>query len=354
MTDALDPHSAFLTGQDMKKSEARTEGWYTGVGVELTKDKQGARISRVIPDSPADQAGIESGAILTHIDTEPMHGQSLTEISARLKGEEGSLVQISFIDRQSQKQETSLRRVRVRDKAIKILPGKPGFPTVRIDHFQRSTAADLEAGLNLLARRKSRIRGLVIDLRGNPGGLLDEAIAVVDLFLKEGMIFESRGRDNKTVARADAKPGSRWERTPLVILINGKSASASEIVAGALQAHGRAKLVGTPTYGKGSVQRMYIFEDHSALKLTVSRYYLANGTVVADREGLKPDVVVEAPTEHSVATERLHVLVDSLPEAERLEAKDLIETLGEDNNSPATQKSDPQLEAAWKIVHETP
>jgi C-terminal peptidase prc len=153
--------------------------------------------------------------------------------------------------------------------------------------------------------------------------------------------------------RADAKPGSRWEQTPLVILINGRSASASEIVAGALQAHERAVLVGTPTYGKGSVQRLYVFEDGSALKLTVSRYHLANGKVVADDDGLQPDVMVTAPTKKSAAAGRLNELVAGLGAGPRDEARALIQTLQADKDMPMHPNPDPQLEAAWKIVHAT-
>jgi carboxyl-terminal processing protease len=353
MTDTLDTHSTFLTPQEMKKAEARTEGWYTGIGVELGASDEGTLISRVIPDSPADQIGLKAGTLLVAVDGTPVDGLSLPVIGAMLRGKEGTLVQLTVQDPAGTAQTLKLERVRVRDKSVRLIPDTPGIPRIQIAHFQRNTAADLETALEGLARRKGKVRGLVLDLRDNPGGLLDEAVAVVDIFLDAGLIYETRGQNEQPMDRADAKPGSRWERTPLVILVNGRSASASEIVAGALQAHERAVVVGTPTYGKGSVQRLYVFEDGSALKLTVSRYHLANGKVVADDEGLQPDVTVTPPTKKSAAADRLSELVASLEAGPRAEARTLIQTLQLDKDIPMHPNPDPQLEAAWKIVHAT-
>ena len=352
MTDSLDTHSTFLTPSDMKKAEARTEGWYTGVGIEVIQAEDGVGIRRVIPDSPADLAGIHRSDLITAIDDTQAIGLSAQEASALLKGAEDTQVTVTLRDTKKQTRTVSLSRVRVRDKAVRVHPEKPGFPRIEIAHFQRNTAADLETALTGLARRKGKVRGLILDLRDNPGGLLDEAVAVADIFLKRGLIYETRGQDNAVLSRADAKPGSRWEDTPLTVLVNKKSASASEIVAGALQAHERAKVVGEPTYGKGSVQRLYIFEDGSALKLTVSRYFLANDQVVSDANGIEPDVLVRAPTKKSVAADRLSTLVATLPEAQ--EAQALIETLRVSSDPRVTTTTDPQVEAAWKTVRATP
>lgn len=353
MTDTLDTHSTFLTPQEMKKAEARTEGWYTGIGVELGPQHDDALITRVIPDSPADQAGLKKGMLLTAVDGAPTDGLSPSDVGGRLRGKEGTTVQITVQDHAGTIKTLELGRVRVRDKSVRLIPDTPGIPRIRIAHFQRNTAADLEAALQGLARRKGKIRGLVLDLRDNPGGLLDEAVAVADIFLDAGLIYETRGQDEQPMDRADAKPGSRWERTPLVILVNERSASASEIVAGALQAHERALLVGTRTFGKGSVQRLYVFEDGSALKLTVSRYHLANGRVVADEQGLQPDVLVTAPTKKGAAADRLGEIVAGLAEGPRAEAQALIQTLQADKDIPTNPNPDPQLEAAWKIIHAT-
>jgi carboxyl-terminal processing protease len=350
MTQTLDRHSTFLTPADMERAEARTEGWFTGIGLELKPSPLGARIDRVIPDSPADLAGIHADQILTAIDGMPQQGEPLDDVGARLRGTEGTPVKVTTHTTESTPRTFTLTRVRVRDKAVRIFPDADGFPRIHIAHFQRNTASDLEAALNSLARRRGKVRGLVLDLRDNPGGLLDEAVAVADLFLSTGLIYETRGQDGKVMDRADAKPGDRWERTPLVVLVNKHSASASEIVAGALQAHERAKLVGTATYGKGSVQRMYIFEDGSALKLTVSRYGLANGVEVQDEHGLAPDFVVAEPSKQVAAAARLTVLAESLPEKKRTEALSLIEAMKAPEDTPPPSKTDPQLEAAWKIV----
>jgi carboxyl-terminal processing protease len=354
MTKTLDAHSTFLTPEEMKQAESRTEGWYTGIGVELTTIQGKNRVSRVIPDSPADTGGVAPGDEILSIDDTDVAEMTLLQIGDKLKGKEGSEVTLSVMGKSGTQRKVRLRRERVRDKTVRIISGKPGFPTVQISHFQRNTAADLETALGELAKRRGKTRGLIIDLRDNPGGLLDEAVAVVDIFLSQGLIYESRGRDDAIVSRADAKAGSRWERTPLVILVNSKSASASEIVAGALQAHGRAKVVGTPTYGKGSVQRMYLFEDGSGLKLTEARYHLAGGKLVADNKGIDPDVVVRTPSKRSQAASRLTELTLALPQDKRDEAHKLIDTLQDGHDAVVSVQPDPQLEAAWKIVHAIP
>jgi len=354
MTEVLDDHSVFLTPEEMSTAEVRTEGWYTGIGVELGEAPGGARITRVIPDGPAMRAGIKVGERIVDIDGVALTDLSLKDINEKLRGEDGSQVELTLRFREVQRR-VVVQRLRVRDKSVSILPGTPGYPTVRIDHFQRNTADDLETALTALARRKGQARGLVIDLRDNPGGLLDEAAAVVDIFLDNGLIYEIRGREGQTETQVNAKPGSRWERIPIVVLVNHGSASASEIVAGALQAHGRAKVVGASTYGKGSVQRMYVFEDGSGLRLTVSRYFLHGGREVKDKMGLIPDVEVSTPTEKTLAAQRLQVLASELPnQSQREEADTLIRQLLSDKDAPAEQRSDLQLEAAWKTIRATP
>jgi carboxyl-terminal processing protease len=242
----------------------------------------------------------------------------------------------------------------------------PGWAVATITHFQRNTATDLAQGLRQsVAEGGQPLRGLIIDLRDNPGGLLDEAVAVVDLFLNEGLIFESRGRGEVVIDTIRAQPDSPWPGLALAILVNQGSASASEIVAGALQAHRRAPIVGTRTYGKGSVQRLYVFEDQSALKLTVSRYYLTGGITVDDHVGIVPDVSIVMPNSTDEALEQLTLLVNALPDTKRDQAHAAITSLRENimpTSPPSTPRlvtvqqrltHDPQLRQAWKIIQKT-
>jgi carboxyl-terminal processing protease len=364
MTDALDKHSVFLEPSEMTESTTRTDGWYTGIGIEAVPAPDGPLISRVISESPADMAGVLPGDRLIGIDGAPTADMSLADIGASLRGAEGTGVHVA-LKRSGALIELNLTRIRVRDKAVRVTLVEPGWAVAEITHFQRNSAADLSQGLERARADGGRkLQGLMIDLRDNPGGLLDEAVAIVDLFLNNGLIFESRGRGGVTVDRLEAHAGSAWPDLPIVVLVNRGSASASEIVAGSLQAHGRATIVGTPTYGKGSVQRMYVFEDESALKLTVSRYYLAGGKVVADEVGIVPDVQIAPSDAHRDALSRIRELVADLPAPAQNEVDAAIAVLRQAKPAADVRASrrgtlaerltqDPQLRRAWKIIQET-
>jgi carboxyl-terminal processing protease len=365
MTKALDKHSTFLEPSEMSDTNIRTEGWYSGVGIEIAHANNKVVISRVIPDSPADMSGVTAGDGIISVNETPIHGLTLTDIGALLQGAEGTVVRIS-LQRDQTHLDVQLTRYRVRDKAVRISLISPGWAVATITHFQRNTATDLAQGLRQSeADGGQPLRGLVIDFRDNPGGLLDEAVAIVDLFLNDGLIYESRGRGEVVIDTIHAQPGSPWPRLALAILVNHGSASASEIVAGALQGHHRATIVGTRTYGKGSVQRLYVFEDNSALKLTVSRYYLTEGKTVDDNIGIVPDFEVVFPNATDDALEQLTDLLDTLPEAKRPQADTALNFLRE-NIKPTAPSStlrlatvqqrlthDPQLRQAWKIIQNT-
>ncbi len=347
MTDQLDAHSVFLDPDELEAAQVRTEGVYSGIGVEIKKIDDAVTVSRVVPNSPAD-GRIVRGDLLTAID-----GQAMTDLSvigAALRGREGQPVTLT-IQRAGEKQEVKLTRSRIRDQTVRVDSIGDGWVLAEISRFQRNTVADLERGLRQL---KPSV-GVILDLRGNRGGLLEEAVGVVNLFAESGLIVRTRGRDQAILEEHYAAKPTPWAQLQTIVLIDGQSASASEIVAGSLRALHAAQLVGTPSYGKWSVQRLYVFESKSAIKLTIAKYEIADDEVGVDQEGLKPDLVVARPSPEGAAAAALR---------KRLAGDDkaltLLETLtnGLDNTTPPpillplTERlnSDPQLKAAWTLA----
>ena len=266
MMDSLDTHSIFLDPSQMDSSEVRTEGFFSGIGIEVKRIQGQIKVVRVVPEAPAEGI-LQRGDTLLEIDGDPTG--TLQAASAALQGEAGSSVHIKY-QRGSEQLEETLVRARLRDRTVRVDKLTNGWAYAEISRFQRNTASDLDRGL----RKINPGKGLIMDLRGNGGGLLDEAVDVVDLFASHGMIVETRGRNSEVFERHDADANAPFQHLTLIILVNEESASAAEIVSGALRTLVNAKLVGTQTWGKWSVQRLYVFEDHSAIKLTVARYFL--------------------------------------------------------------------------------
>lgn len=288
MVDELDPHSRWMSAEAVAELRADTDGQQTGFGVELARVDGGIQIEKVLPESPAEREGLMAGDRLLAIDGVRLAGMELAEVEARMSGERGEISELEVL-REGWKEPQKLSTHR---DTVKI----PALETQRLDDllyvrfidFQRGSARDLTHAL----AEHDDLRGLVLDLRDNTGGLLDEAVGVVDLFLDEGTIVSVRGRkDGMKAHHASSKTPAR--DLPVAILTNHYSASASEIVAGALQEAGRAVLVGSPTYGKGSVQQLYRNTDGSALKLTVARYHLPSGKTIPAGQGLTPDIAVD-------------------------------------------------------------
>lgn len=362
MAESLDPHSVFLDADAWRGMQDRNEGRWFGVGVEIRPDPLGARIGRVVPGGPADLAGVLPADLLVAIDGQALAGRSLEQVGQGLEGERGAPVRLGLL-----RGEERLERTVVRDQVLAPVVDAgllaPGQGYARIEHFRQRTAPELSQALDRLDKEGGRpLEGLVLDLRDNPGGLLEEAVAVVDLFAREGLIVETRGRGGQVVESHRARPAAHDRDLALVVLVNGMSASASEIVAGALQELGRATVIGTPSYGKGSVQQVYEFEDGAALKLTVARYHLSSGRTFTPGEGVVPDLLVPLDEAPSSARARLERALDRLPAAE---AQDLREDLdriageGEDAHEAEVPWEgtlqertalDPQLRAAWDRV----
>lgn len=295
MVAALDPHSAYLDSDELDQVRVSTMGAYPGVGIEVAGTAGGVRILKTVEGSPAQQAGVLAGDQLVSIDGVDI-GADLAGALARLRGPSGSFVHLSIRRRTAPATfEFALRRARVEVRSVSAQTLEPGYGYVRISTFSQTTADELKIAVSTLKRENpGGIRGLLLDLRNNPGGVLESGVAVADAFLDSGVIVTADGRTPDARFEMDATPGDLIDGAPLVVLVNGGSASASEIVAGALKDHGRALLIGRRTYGKGSVQTVMPLAHGGAVKLTTSRYFTPSGASIHGR-GLLPDITEEGP-----------------------------------------------------------
>ncbi len=295
MLAALDPHSAYLDSEEFEEIRLSTMGSYPGVGIEVVAEDGVVKVLRPIEGSPAQQAGLVPGDELVRIDGNEIGGD-LAGAIARMRGASGSLVKLTIRRAGSPGLvDYTLRRAQVEVHSVLEQTLEPGYGYVRITTFTETTPVDVGRAIARIKRdNPSGIKGLVLDLRNNPGGVLEAGVAVADDFLDSGVIVTADGRTPEARFRMDATPGDLVEGAPLVVLVNGGSASASEIVAGALKDHGRALLVGRRTYGKGSVQTVMPLTHGGAVKLTTSRYFTPSGTSIHGK-GIIPDVVEDGP-----------------------------------------------------------
>jgi len=292
MTIPLDVPSVYMSPDEYQRFREDTIGRYYGVGILTVIDDATIRIEKVFADSPAERAGLLEGDEIAAIDGEPVTSENVELLIEGIKGERGSIVHLK-VRREGEPAllEFGVSRDRIRTPSVEWerLPGGLGW--VRILQFQENTGREVRRALAALDRRKNPLQGLVLDLRSNPGGFLDEAVAVADIFIEEGTIVTSRGRAVAEARQIAHAQGTRRD-LPLAVLQDEASASAAEIVAAALQDHERATILGTTSFGKGSVQTTYEFGDGSALKLTIARFYTPNGRTIQDM-GVEPDVIVE-------------------------------------------------------------
>jgi len=293
MVAALDPHSAFLDTEEFEEIRLSTMGSYPGVGIEVVAEDSAVKILRPIEGSPADQAGLLPGDQIVRIDDADI-GADLAGAIARMRGSSGSVVKLTVLrPTTGQTLDFSLRRAKVEVHSVAQQSLEPGYGYLRITGFSETTADDVNHAIARLKRdNPNGIKGLVLDLRNNPGGVLEAGVAVADAFLNEGVIVTADGRTPDARFRMDATPGDVINGAPLVVLVNGGSASASEIVAGALKDHGRAELIGHKTYGKGSVQTVMPLSHGGAVKLTTSRYFTPSGASIHGK-GIVPDIVAQ-------------------------------------------------------------
>jgi carboxyl-terminal processing protease len=292
MLAALDPHSSYMEGNDYSQLKTTTEGNYGGVGLSVTMEDGAVKVITPTEDTPADKAGIKAGDYITHVNGELLYGLDLDEAVEKLKGNPGTQVKLTIVRPGRDKPlDMTITRARIELRPVKW-EVKDGVGIVNINTFAGNTGQATEAALTAIDKATGgKPLGYIVDLRSNPGGLLNEAVRVSDAFLERGEIVSERGRDKKDIESWYAKPGDMAHGLPVVVLVDVGSASAAEIVAGALQDHLRAVVMGERSFGKGSVQGVSELSPNSALRLTIARYYTPSGRSV-QAGGIEPDIVV--------------------------------------------------------------
>ncbi|WP_299845121.1 S41 family peptidase [uncultured Roseovarius sp.] len=297
MLTSLDPHSSYLSPDDAADMRVQTRGEFGGLGIEVTQEDGFVKVVSPIDGTPADEAGIESGDFITHVDAESVLGLTLDEAVDLMRGPVGSEIVITIVrEGETEPFDVSIVRDTIKLTAVRTRTEQDTV-VLRVTTFNDQTYKNLESGLAEQVEEAGgidNIRGIVLDLRNNPGGLLTQAIRVSDAFLDEGEIVSTRGRNPEDGDRFNATAGDLAQGKPIVVLINGGSASASEIVAGALKDHRRAIVVGTKSFGKGSVQTVLPLRGDGAMRLTTARYYTPSGRSI-QALGVSPDIVVEQP-----------------------------------------------------------
>ena len=294
MVAGLDPHSTYLDKAGFQELRVGTTGEFGGLGIVVGMEDGFVKVISPIDDTPAQRAGIKTGDLIIRLDNKPVKGMSLDDAVKLMRGKPGSTIQLLVVRVGQEKPLTfTLKRDKIRVQSVKSRMLEPGFGYIRISQFQERTSADMRKAVSKLKKEnKGKLSGLILDLRNNPGGLLDSAIDVVDTFVTSGNIVSVRGRNSEDDVTHTATAGDMLKGAPMIVLVNGGSASASEIVSGALQDLKRAIIMGTKTFGKGSVQTVIPLGNDTAVKLTTARYYTPSGRSI-QAEGIQPDIVLD-------------------------------------------------------------
>ncbi len=356
MLTSLDPHSSFLDSRNFRDMQVQTRGEFGGLGIEVTQEEGLIKVVSPIDETPAARAGILANDIITHIDNEPIQGLTLQQAVEKMRGPIGSSITIRVTRQGAQPRDIAIVRDRIIIRAVRhqIIDEDIGY--VRVTQFNEQTTENLRKAIEEIKAKvpADKLRGYVIDLRNNPGGLLDQSISVSDTFMERGEIVSTRGRNAEETQRWNARAGDLTAGKPVIVLINGGSASASEIVAGALQDHRRATVLGTRSFGKGSVQTIIPLGSQGALRLTTARYYTPSGRSIQAR-GIDPDIVLEQPVPEELRAR----LQENRGEAG---LRGHLRNSGQDGNLersassvyvPREQKDDVQLNRAYELLRGT-
>ncbi|MCT4656754.1 MAG: S41 family peptidase [Cohaesibacter sp.] len=294
MLTALDPHSGYLSPESFEEMTVETSGEFGGLGIQVTMDNGIVKVISPIDDTPAHAAGILADDLITHIDGEPVRGLNLSEAVDKMRGRVGTKISLTIVRKDvEQPIKVDITREIIKISSIRS-KSLEDIGYIRITQFNGQAFAGLKKAIAKLEKEigDSKLKGFILDLRSNPGGQLDQSIAISDTFLDQGEIVSTRGRNKDEVKRYYARAGDLTKGRPIIVLINGGSASASEIVAGALTDHGRATLVGSKSFGKGSVQTIIPLGNNGAIRLTTARYYTPSGTSI-QAKGILPDIFVK-------------------------------------------------------------
>lgn len=293
MLTSLDPHSSYLDAESFKYMNEQTKGKFGGLGIEVTMDNGLVKVVSPIDDTPAFKAGLKAGDYITHIDGETVIGLSLNEAVSKLRGKIGTRVKLSIRRVNAKPFDVTVKRSEIKIKSVKTEIKNDDILYIRISSFAEDNDRSIDKAVKDAQKKlKNKLAGVVIDVRNNPGGLLDQAVNVSDLFLDQGEIVSTRSRNEEDTVKYTAQPGDIVKGLPIVVIINEGSASASEILAGALQDHHRAVILGEKSFGKGSVQTVMPLGEFGAMRVTTARYYTPSGHSI-QAKGIEPDVVVK-------------------------------------------------------------
>ena len=291
---SLDPHSNYLNTKNFNDMKVQTRGEFGGLGIEVSMENGLVKVVSPIDDTPAARAGLKPGDLITHLDGDPVQGMTLPEAVEKMRGPVNSEIKLTIRREGKDPFDVKLIRATIKIQSVRSHLEGDNIAYIRITTFNEQTDVGLNNAMkNLKQQAGGKLLGVILDLRNDPGGLLDQAVAAADAFLEKGEIVSTRGRRSEDAQRYNARPGDIAAGLPVAVLINGGSASASEIVAGALQDHHRAILLGTRSFGKGSVQTIIPLPGHGAMRLTTARYYTPSGRSI-QAKGIDPDIVVEA------------------------------------------------------------
>lgn len=375
MLSKLDPHSGFMNKEDFDEMQTQTKGEFGGLGMEVGMDKGFVRVMAPIDDTPAHKAGIQTGDYITHVDGISTFGQSLNDTVKKMRGKPGTKVKLTLSRKGKDPFDLTLKRDIIKVKPVKF-EAKDDIGYIRISTFSETTTKMLHEAIKELKKQigKNNIKGYILDLRNNPGGLLDQAVDVTDTFLTQGEIVSTRSRKPEDTMRFSAKKGDLTDGLPIVVMINEGSASASEIVAGALQDHKRAVIVGLKSFGKGSVQTVRQIPGFGGIRITTARYYTPSGNSI-QAKGITPDVIIprakleeeapikgyeEADLPQAIAAEEGKKAIDAKAEAlKKKEEQKALKKLLRDHSADkedkqendTEEKQDYQLDRALDIVH---
>jgi len=348
MLTSLDPHSSYLNAKNYREMQVQTRGEFGGLGIEVTMEGGLVKVVSPIDDTPAFRAGLEPNDLISHLDGEAVLGLTLAQAVEKMRGRVGTDIRLTVRREGREPFDVTITRAIIKIRSVRSrLEGNVGY--VRITSFNEQADKGLKKAIEKINEEvDGELQGIVLDLRNNPGGLLDQAVAVSDAFLDKGEIVSTRSRKPEDTQRFNARPGDLAEGLPIVVLVNGGSASASEIVAGALQDHGRAIVLGTKSFGKGSVQTIVPLSGHGAMRLTTTRYYTPSGQSIQGT-GIEPDIEVAQARIEAVngpKRRRESDLRGSLDQGEGGAGEDG----GKDGNEDDNASSDEQVRQDYQLV----